>query len=852
FGIHLHAEIHVGQARLSSQIDHLMWQDTSDFNLSIQDFRPDLLASLSPQLKDMLHSLGGPEPEAWQHMTTPLSLTAKLKIQENGLPEGGQAELTLKSGTVFIPDLMAEPVPIQGAYARMNLDHQHIRLTEAKLMVSRGQAHATGEGVWDSAQKRLTITLQAKGKDIALDDLRFLWPAKLAPTPWTWVTRNIKGGHAPFATLNLKASLTRDDTGFTFATHDLRGDIGIHNANVHYMQGMPVVTQVHGVAHYDQANFNIDVSSGVTMGLALKPSKVLISKMDAEDQHIHLELAVEGPIRDALKVIDSPALRYAQMLGLNPEHVEGSSVSKTILDFPLSTTLTPREVKVETTATLHRFALKQPVAALPYDLTESELSLEVNNRGLMVSGQGLYHQTPMRLHWERLFDDRAKQQSKLRVETSLTPGVLRRFKIDASYIKSGEVPLKLTLQENSQGHGLLEAKADLTPAKIHFLGWEKTENEPAQALLALSLNKRSFEGIHKVELKQSNQTLIEGRALTDPKTGKWQGIDLHHIKFGPNDIQMTLIPHETHYAMTVRGHALDLQQWFQEEKQDQQLTSAFKVDANVAKVQLSPQGALYQTSLKAFYDGKRTQNLQFSAKLKEAKDHYVQASIQPSETGRAFSFYTNNAGASLRAFDILDNIASGEAIVTATNKDQQANSPWEGRILCTHFRILQAPLISHLLTLTSPTTILNILRSKEGIEMSVYRSKFSMNDRMLDLHKGRGHGSSLGFTLRGHVNRAMKTLDLHGTIIPAYALNTLISKIPLIGSLITGGRHEGLWAVNYHISGPSSDPQASVNPLSALTPGIIRRIFEPTPEESMTEGEEEEDLEEASNPSEGR
>ena len=70
-------------------------------------------------------------------------------------------------------------------------------------------------------------------------------------------------------------------------------------------------------------------------------------------------------------------------------------------------------------------------------------------------------------------------------------------------------------------------------------------------------------------------------------------------------------------------------------------------------------------------------------------------------------------------------------------------------------------------------------------------------------------------------------IDLQGTIVPAYALNSIIGNIPLIGSLLLGGEGQGLFAANYRVTGSAGDPQVSVNPLSALAPGFLRRLFQP-------------------------
>jgi len=58
--------------------------------------------------------------------------------------------------------------------------------------------------------------------------------------------------------------------------------------------------------------------------------------------------------------------------------------------------------------------------------------------------------------------------------------------------------------------------------------------------------------------------------------------------------------------------------------------------------------------------------------------------------------------------------------------------------------------------------------------------------------------------------------------------------LAIIGGLLTGGEGRGFIAFNFRLTGPSRDPDVSVNPLSVLTPGILRRLFDggdgPTPE----------------------
>ena len=47
----------------------------------------------------------------------------------------------------------------------------------------------------------------------------------------------------------------------------------------------------------------------------------------------------------------------------------------------------------------------------------------------------------------------------------------------------------------------------------------------------------------------------------------------------------------------------------------------------------------------------------------------------------------------------------------------------------------------------------------------------------------------------------------------------------MLGELLTGGEGEGLFAATYQVGGTTDEPDISVNPLSVLAPGFLRRLF---------------------------
>jgi len=85
--------------------------------------------------------------------------------------------------------------------------------------------------------------------------------------------------------------------------------------------------------------------------------------------------------------------------------------------------------------------------------------------------------------------------------------------------------------------------------------------------------------------------------------------------------------------------------------------------------------------------------------------------------------------------------------------------------------------------------------------------------------------SHMGLTTQGFIDYTHNRVDLNGTFIPAYQVNSLITHIPVVGTLLGGGTHEGIFGVNYRVAGPVTGPTLTINPLSAMTPGFLRKVF---------------------------
>ena len=93
------------------------------------------------------------------------------------------------------------------------------------------------------------------------------------------------------------------------------------------------------------------------------------------------------------------------------------------------------------------------------------------------------------------------------------------------------------------------------------------------------------------------------------------------------------------------------------------------------------------------------------------------------------------------------------------------------------------------------------------------------------------NGPLLGARLNGKIDYNKQSVFLEGTYVPLYGLNSIPNSIPIIGDILSGGRTgDGLIGLTFQIQGTMGRPQIVVNPLSVLTPGLLRQIWETAPQ----------------------
>jgi hypothetical protein len=219
--------------------------------------------------------------------------------------------------------------------------------------------------------------------------------------------------------------------------------------------------------------------------------------------------------------------------------------------------------------------------------------------------------------------------------------------------------------------------------------------------------------------------------------------------------------------------------------------------------------------------GSLHKQLAFTGKL--GKDS-VGAQLIPGGAGTIPNIrITSKDGGSLLSFlDFYRHLEGGELTLMAQIQDKIV----EGYLHILNFQIKDEPGLKRLVSeTTAQRESIGAPIDTGLVQFNKLQVAFTRWPNKIELRDGVIYGPQIGLSGSGTLDYAANRVQVNGTFVPAYGLNNLFAQIPLFGTIVGGGSHEGLFAVNFQIAGPASAPVLTINPLSAIAPGILRKMF---------------------------
>ena len=167
------------------------------------------------------------------------------------------------------------------------------------------------------------------------------------------------------------------------------------------------------------------------------------------------------------------------------------------------------------------------------------------------------------------------------------------------------------------------------------------------------------------------------------------------------------------------------------------------------------------------------------------------------------------------------------------NLDGSGPAERTGTLWARDFLVLGDPVITEVLQNADGSPQPGSRRTvvREQFEFEIMRVPFEVGHGQFVMHEATIRGVLVSAHMSGKVDFRRQALDIGGTYVPMSGLMRVPAEIPIFGPLLTGPRGEGLFGITFGIKGSMARPQVIVNPLSLITPGIFREVFQMTPED---------------------
>ncbi|SLN17576.1 AsmA-like C-terminal region-containing protein [Roseisalinus antarcticus] len=746
---------------------------------------------------------------------------AYLRGVEGGVPSEIWGQFDLSRLTTDPGGLYGAPLELTDGTLDLKLELSPFRLTIGAGSVLLGAGAATpGEPARPARLRtRGAVWTDPAGWNVALDArvaeipaLRALalWPAGWRPGTRGWFERNLRGGLFRDMAVSLRAKAGAEPV--------IALDLEFEDSTVRFLPRMPLIEGGAGFVQIIERGFALSLEEGHLDApeggrLDLAGSSMVIPVMGLPETRAEFGLRMDGPITALLSTLDQPPLRLISGANLPVSLAEEgrAKVSGRLL-LPLGDGLTPDRVSYDMTAELTGVRAGALIPGRP--LSADRLSLRATPEGLEIDGPVEVAGVPMAGVFRKRFAEGAPAEIEARVEIS--PRFLDSFNIalpEGSVRGAGSGQLDLTLASGAPPRFSLVSDLVGVGLSLPWVGWSKPAGTPGRLEVAGSLG--AAPQIDRLDLSAPGLT-AEGRIELGPG-GAFVAARFSRLAVGSwLDAPVTLRNRGAGrpLAVDVEGGRLDLR------------AAAFGGGGGggaggpltIALDRLQVTQNLALTDFAGSFVPEGGLGGSFAARVNGGP--LVEGRVAPMDGRTGVLLTSDNAGAVLRAAELLPNVQGGdlELILLPTGGE----GTFDGALLLNNLRIRDAPAMAALLDAISVVGLLQQLDG-QGLAFTSVDARFRMTPERIIVTESSAVGPSLGVSLDGTYTHASQQMNFQGVVSPFYILNG-------IGSVLTRPG-EGLIGFNFTLTGPVGQPRVSVNPLSALTPGMFREIFRRPPPE---------------------
>ncbi|MBR0828355.1 hypothetical protein JQ596_22725 [Bradyrhizobium manausense] len=739
-------------------------------------------------------------------------------------------QLGFSGGSILLAGIDNEPPLVFNRIAigfRFDTDHKRVLLTQANI--SNGEIGVAGTATVDYANEP-QLTLGFAGTPMSASAMKRMWPTLVVPELREWVIERIERGslqrievavNSPVRNLSRKGPPIPDD--------GLSVNIVANGVAVRPVDGMPSVHDADLRARVTGRTATVNIGQGIADTPAGR--KVTISDFTFEVPDMvpkpspsRSRFRVEGPVPAAAEMLANDRLSDLSATFVDPNTSKGTFNATISLALPVKGELTKADTVYAVTADLNGFAADKLV--MNQKLEANTLKIVANNQGYQVKGDVKINGQAASLDYRKP----AEGDADVKLQTTLDDASRARLGFDLGPAVSGSIPVKLSgkIAGGPEQTTRLGIEADLTSLKLDNIlpGWVKLPGKSGKA---------SFKVVPTAQSTRLEDIVVDGAGVSIRGALEIdQNGDLMNANFpvySPSDGDKASLRVERGadgvVKGTMRGEVFDgrgfLKSAISGTTKDDGKSKLKNVDFDIDVKLGTVAGSNGETmrSVDAKMSRRNGAIKAFSLSGKVGSNTPVTADLRG---GRAqgsrevIYLQTNDAGALLRFTDTTNKVYGGQMVVAMEPPTSEPTAR-EGLINVRDFSVRGMDQLDRVAA-GGPNGAQN------GVAFSALRAEFTRHNGALTIRDGVVKGPMIGATIEGAIDYPGNQVCMSGTFVPMYGVNNIFGQIPLFGIFLGGGDKEGLIGVTYEVVGTPAAPVMRVNPISAMAPGLFRKIFE--------------------------
>ncbi len=409
--------------------------------------------------------------------------------------------------------------------------------------------------------------------------------------------------------------------------------------------------------------------------------------------------------------------------------------------------------------------------------------------------------------------------SNLKVKTIFSPNKIN-FKGIGKYSFNNLDYYQIELKSSLLNNQLSEMKLDFdygNSLKINLINYKKSQNSLSNIVFELEKNDNIID-INKFHFNEGKNSI----KINDLKLKKSKFLSFKNIKVLTSNNDFFI---QNDKKISIEGSKFDatnLSKFFTGNKSEnlfKRLNSNIEIDFKNIKVTNSEN--LENFKLIGYI--KKGQFNKISAKGDFGDSNFLDISMKKDETTdkKYLEIYSDIPQPLLTERNFFKGLTGGTLLFTSIIDGERSNS----KLKIEKFKIVNAPGVVKLLSLADLGGLADLAEG-DGLSFDVLEIEMEKNKNSIKLNEILALGPSMSVLMEGYQDEKGLT-SLRGTLVPAKTLNKMISKIPVIGSIVIPKEiGEGLFGISFKMKGPKGNVRTTINPIRTITPRFIQKIID--------------------------